>query len=70
MLDKNRAPEGWIELIPNQTHGLPRYVLVARTVVDLGKPVVAVRVLNMSDNERIVQKGTYVVNCELIELEF
>ena len=42
-------------------------MLVARTVVDLGKPVVAVRVLNMSDDERIVGKGTDVANCELID---
>ena len=42
-------------------------MLVARPVVDLGKPVVAVRVLNMSDDERIVGKGTDVANCELID---
>ena len=59
--------EGWGELIPSQTGALPKDMLVARTVVDLGKPVVAARVLNMSDDERVVRKGTDVASCEVID---
>ena len=59
--------EGWGELIPSQKRGLSKDMLVARTVVDLGKPVVAVRVLNMSDDERVVRKGTDVADCEVID---
>ena len=68
VLDGNEIPEeGWGELVPSQKRGLPKDMLVARTVVDLGKPVIAVKVLNMSDDERIVRKGTDVANCEVIE---
>jgi hypothetical protein len=68
VLDRDGGPEeGWGELIPSQKHGLPKDMLVARAVVDLGKPVVAVRVLNMSDEERVVRKGTDVASCEVID---
>ena len=61
------SEEGWGELIPSQTGGLPKNMLLARKVVDLGNPEVAVRVLNMSDEERVVRKGTDVASCEVID---
>ena len=68
VLDRDGDPEeGWGELIPSQKRGLPKDMLVARAVVDLGKPVVAVRVLNMSHEERVVRKGTDVASCEVID---
>ena len=38
-----------------------------RTVVDTGKPIVAVRVLNLSDDEQIVREGTDIANCDVID---
>jgi hypothetical protein len=59
--------EGWGEINPSKEPGLSRDILVARTVVDIGKPIFAVRVLKMSDDERIVRVGTDVASCEIID---
>jgi hypothetical protein len=68
MLDRDGDSEKeWGELIPSQKRGLPKDMLVARAVVDLRKTVVAVRVLNMSDEERVVCKGTDVASCEVLD---
>ena len=68
VLDGDDIPEeGWGELGPTRNRGLPADMLVARTVVDLGKPVIAIRMLNMSDKERIIQKGTDIAKCEIID---
>ena len=42
-------------------------ILVARTVVDIGKPIFAVRVSNMSDDQRIDREGTNVASCEIMD---
>ena len=33
----------------------------------MGKPIVAVRVLNLSDDEQIVREGTDIASCEVID---
>ena len=40
---------------------------MARTVADMGKPIVAVRVLNLSDDEQMVREGTDIASCEVID---
>ncbi|XP_028408645.1 uncharacterized protein LOC114531194 [Dendronephthya gigantea] len=68
VLDGDEVPEeGWGGLSPRRNRGLPGDVLVARTVVDLRKPVVAVRVLNLSDEERKLRKGVNVASCEIVD---
>lgn len=59
--------EGWGEINPSKKPGLSSDILVARAVVDIGKPIFAVRVLNMSDDERIVREGTDIASCEIID---
>lgn len=69
LLDGSVVPEeGWGKLGPSGKRGLPSDILVARTVVDLCKPRLAVRVLHLSDNERVIRKGTDVASCEVITL--
>ena len=48
--------EGSGEINPSQKPGLSSDILVARAVVDICKPILAVRVLNMSDDEGIVRE--------------
>jgi hypothetical protein len=68
MLDGDgSSEEGWGEINPSKEPGLSSDILVARTIVDIGKPIFAVRVLNMSDDERIVREGTDVASCEIID---
>ena len=59
--------EGWGEINPNKKPELSSDILVARAVVDICKPILAVRVLNMSNDERIVREGTDIANCEIID---
>ena len=47
--------------------GLSSDRLVARTVVDISKLIVPVRVLNLSDDEQIVREGTDVASCEVVD---
>ena len=61
------SEEGWGEINPSKNPGLSSDILVARAVVDIGKPIFAVRVLNISDDERIVREGTDIASCEIID---
>lgn len=57
----------WGSLEPTKKRVLPSEIILARTVVDLRKPTFAVRVMNLSDEERVVRKGTEVACCESVE---
>ncbi|XP_028418335.1 uncharacterized protein LOC114543636 [Dendronephthya gigantea] len=57
----------WGSLEPAKNRGLPSEVILARTVVDVRKPTFVVRVMNLSDEERVIRKGTEVASCESVE---
>ena len=65
--DVNSSSQGWGEINPSEKPGLSKDILAARTVVDMGKPILAVRVLNLSDDEQIVHQGTDIASCEVID---
>ena len=60
------SSQGWGEINPSEKPGLSKDILVARTVVDMCKPIVAVRVLNLSDDDQIVREGTDIASREVI----
>ncbi len=61
------SEEGWGEISPSEKPCLSSDVLIAKTVVDIGKPIIAVRVLNMSDDEQVIREGTDIASCEVID---
>ena len=61
------SEEGWGEISPSEKPCFSSDVLIARTVVDIGKPIIAVRVLNMSDDEQVIREGTDIASCEVID---
>ena len=61
------SEERWGEISPSEKPCLSSDVLTARTVVDIGKPIIAVRVLNMSDDDQVIREGTDIASCEVID---
>ena len=57
----------WGGLEPTKKRVSSSEIILARTVVDVRKPTFAVRVMNLSDEERVVRKGTEVACCESVE---
>ena len=51
--DGEPSGEVWGSLEPTRKRGLPSEIILARTVVDLRKPRIVVRVMNLSDEERV-----------------
>ncbi|CAB3992131.1 Retrovirus-related Pol poly from transposon 412 [Paramuricea clavata] len=65
--DGESSGEVWGSLEPTRKRGLPSEIILARTVVDLRKPRFVVRVMNLSDKERVVKKGTEEASCESVQ---
>ncbi len=53
----------------SQTKGMADFhgLLVRRTFVDLGQPTVPIRLMNLTDQERRVQKGAEIATCEAVQ---
>ena len=67
MVRKRVGEKSILDYDPSKNPRLSSDILVARVVVNIGKPIFTVSVLNISDDERIVREGTDMASCEIID---